>query len=688
MTRKTSHFPQAVLLTALMLISAIPARAETPDRLPLSFELNEGQASPQIKAIARGSGYGIMLTSDEMVLALTRGVKSDGDVLRLRLIGGSRTPAISGIDRLPGTVSYYVGNDSTKWRSGIATYAKVKYASVYRGIDLIYYGNQRQLEYDFVVAPGANPSAIQLSVAGAKKMRIQDNGDLFMETSHGIVVQPKPVLYQVIDGQRQTVEGGFALAGSNRMSFNIGSYDRDHELIIDPSIGFYTYFGDTGTDQIKSIAVTSPSGFTFYGGLTTSLTLPNAGNTYGGGGADGFISAIGPNAASVLLTLFLGGTGTDAVNGLALASGLAPAFLAVTGLTNSTDFPLQNAAQPTLGGSFDSFVTKFNISIVGGVPSAIMGFSTYAGGTNIDQGNGIAVSNLATGSAIFVTGSTLSTDFPVANAYQGTKGGGYDAFISKYTSIGTVSYSTYLGWGASEQGMGIAVYNQSTPVVEALPVVAATMGLPTGRSLALAVSLNGTGSALRYARAFGGLTATTVANAVAVDSTGGAYIAGGTNDPAFPVLNAVQATYGGNHDAIVVALDPSGNPVFSSYYGGLGYDRAFGITVDTFTGGDNDIIIGGLTTGSFPATAVQTTYGGGSADGFVVLLNGPGPLYTLGYATYLGGTGVDVVYSVCVGSAHSARVAGITNSPGLATAGVAGPNLAGGYDGFIARIAP
>ena len=178
-------------------------------------------------------------------------------------------------------------------------------------------------------------------------------------------------------------------------------------------------------------------------------------------------------------------------------------------------------------------------------------------------------------------------------------------FSTKYNSNGTVAFSTFIGWAASEQGTGVGIYNQATPA-EAIPVISATMVLPGGKSLALAVSLTADGAALRYAKAFGAASSTTVANGVAVDTSGSAYIGGGTDDPAFPMVNAVQGTYGGNSDAFVVKLDQAGTNVFSSYYGGTGYDRAFGIAVDTFTGGNNNIVFGGLTTGAFPATAVQT----------------------------------------------------------------------------------
>ena len=307
--------------------SKAPSGASSTVGLPLAFELNEGQAQPGIRALVRGRGYGVLVTEQSFVLSLTPGAKEPDDVLQFTTVGSNPAASVSGLDPLPGTVSYYVGNDPGKWRSGIRTYARIKVDSAYPGIDLIYYGNQRELEYDFVVAPGADPSAIRFEISGAEDVGLESNGDLAIATKHGTVVHRTPVVYQDIDGTRHAVDGRFVLGAGNQVSFAVGEYDRQRELVIDPSITFRSYFGGTGADQIKSIAVTSPSGLTFFGGLTTSPTLPAAANTFGGGDADGFISAMNTNGTSVLLTLFLGGVGTDTLTSLALDPARCPRFL-------------------------------------------------------------------------------------------------------------------------------------------------------------------------------------------------------------------------------------------------------------------------------------------------------------------------------------------------------------------------
>jgi hypothetical protein len=591
---------------------------------------------------------------------------------------------------LPGTVNYFTGSDRAKWRTGIPTYGKVKYENVYAGVDLMYYGNQGTLEYDFVVAPGADPDSIRLGISGARKLRIDSEGNLVMDTRNGSVLHHRPVIYQDIDGKRQQIAGKFVLRSRNEVAFAVDNYDRNHTLVIDPSLGFYTYFGGTGADQAKAIAVTSPSGITFVAGFTTSTSLPGlSGAPYGGGATDGFITAYGPNAASVLMTIFLGGSGTDVINGLAIDPTLiTPTFLVVGGITNSPNFPLSaTPAQGTPGGSFDGFVTKFNIALAGGVPSVTLAFSTYLGGGNVDLVNGVAVSGTAAGSTIFATGATLSVNFPVQNAQQPVKGGGYDVVLTKYDSSGAVVYSTFFGAAANEMGTGVAVRTQTSPAPAALPYVTGTTQYPGGQR-SIVLSYSDAGSALTYVKVLGGAAAVTGATGIAVDNSSNAYITGTTNDPAFSLTAPVQLGFGGAEDAFVVKLDPAGNTVFSTYFGGAGIDRAYAIAVNTFTA-TNNIFITGMTTGGFPATAIDTTFGGGGADAFVVgLLGGglPATPYSLGYATYLGGTGAEIGYAIAVGSAGHARVAGITNSPGLATAGVAQTTIAGGFDAFVAML--
>ena len=271
-----------------------PARATVPanyGRLPLSFEANQGQANSQVRFLARGQGYSLFLTDSAAVLTLTkRGVpdtkprqispfgKSTAtepvktDVVRMELAGASRNLQITGGERLPGTANYFIGNDPAKWHSGVPTYAKVKYAGVYPGVDLVYYGNQRQLEYDFVVAPGAEPSGMRLHFTGQERLEISADGSLTVSARNGEVAFHKPAAYQMKNGQRTAVEGRFALLAPDAVGFALGDYDRSRELIIDPTLEYSTYLGGGGNDRANAIAVDSGgnayvTGYNFFGEL-------------------------------------------------------------------------------------------------------------------------------------------------------------------------------------------------------------------------------------------------------------------------------------------------------------------------------------------------------------------------------------------------------------------------------------
>ena len=492
--------------------------------------------SPASKRSRRGKGYGLLVTEQSFVLALTPGAKEPEDVLRFTTVGSNPAASVIGLDPLPGTVSYYVGNDRGKWRSGIRTYARIKVDSVYPGIDLIYYGNQQQLEYDFVVAPGADPSAIHFEISGANDVGLEPTGDLALVTKHGTVVHRKPVIYQDIDGTRHAVEGRFVLGARSEVSFAVDDYDRRHPLVIDPSIGMLSYFGGTGADQIKSIAVTSPSGLTFFGGLTTSPTLTGAANTFGGGDTDGFISVMNSNGTSVVLTLFLGGVGTETVTGLALDPASVPGFLMVTGATNSDNFPTLNAAQPTPGGGVDAFVTRFNISIAEDADGDNGLFDLSGRVEYRPREWGCGVNRCHRFCHVRHRFDALH-EFPDGERQQPTHGGAFDAFLTKFNTNGTVAFSTFLGGAASEQATGVAVRTREP---SARPFVTGTAGLSADHSLAFVFALNASCSAGRYTKFFGAQTATTTSNGIAVDNSGNAYITGETNDAALPVVEAVQ----------------------------------------------------------------------------------------------------------------------------------------------------
>ncbi len=319
---------------------------------PLSFEANRGQTDAQVHYLARGRGYNLFLTAREAVLAGRAGTA------RLRLLGSNPQPAVSGLEELPGKSNYFIGRDPARWRTDIPTYARVEYRGVYPGIDLAYYGNERQLEFDWVVAPGADPALIRFTVEGAGQPRLEAGGDLA-----GRLRVRKPVAYQTINGRRQEVEARFLLQ-SEFCNLQLGSYDRSLPLVIDPQVLYFTFLGGSSDDQARALAVDS-AGNTYVAGLTFSTNFPTSTGAFqntGGFGNDVFVTKLNAAGSAVLYSTYLRGSGQDQANGIAVDSA-GNAF--VCGQTNSGDFPFTplTAYQPAFQGGFsmgDAFVTKLN----------------------------------------------------------------------------------------------------------------------------------------------------------------------------------------------------------------------------------------------------------------------------------------------------------------------------------------
>lgn len=693
---------------------------------PMIFEMNEGQSDPPVKALARGSRYGLFLTSDESVFVLSPGAKDEA-VVRVRTMAANPAPQVTGLERLDSTSNYYIGNDQSKWRKSVANYARVKYSSIYPGIDLIYYGNQRQLEYDYVVAPGGDPNSIHLAVEGASKLRIDRHGDLVLETQHGAIYQHKPVMYQQIDGARREVAGSFLLQG-NRVSFKLGDYDRTKDLVIDPSLIFLTYLGGSGTDEGKALAITTASGVTLVAGSTSSASFPIVNvagvtsNSYTSE-TDGFLAVLNPAGTKLFNSTYVGGAGgVNVINGIAIDNFEVPAMLYVAGYTTSRNFDVVNAAQPKYAGATDAWVAQIllTLNVINFVPpeytlTTSIGFATYLGGTGNDEITGVAIDQNT--KDVFVTGHTTSINFPVtAGALQSKNAGGEDAFVARYASgtgaqaAGTLEFSTYLGGKGTDYASGIAVYTDTTTGVLTAYVSGTTTSTTLGAALAgsaepsgasaaasrgFLVAVSSNGATTQFTDFIGSSTRTTRANAVTTDANGAIYVTGNTNDSTLPVVNPVQEHYAaGGNDAFVGAYNSSGTATFLSYWGGSGYDVANGIAVFLTANSDNttsiDLFIAGYTTGkTFPLlNAVQPTYGGGATDGFVAMFSSShGSAFTEGYSTFLGGPGTDLIYGLAVGTSGNARVTGLTNSTnGIATPGAFQTTNGGGYDAFLGEI--
>src|SRR5438046_915685 len=571
---KSACVPSRQILTLLTLVAgfALPSAAAAEARvsqsygkLPLDFEANQGQTHQDVRSLARGAGYSLYLTAGEAVLVLTkpnpdakrdlrstperRGTQPRGTpvVVRMSLVGAAPKPPVSGLDELPGKANYLIGKDPAKWRTNVPTYAKVHYRAVYPGIDLVYYGNQRQLEYDFVVAPGADPNRIVLGFQGAERLEINAEGELVLHAAGEVIRQRVPVIYQEINGVRTKIEGRYVLKDAHRVGFQVAAYDQNRPLVIDPTLVYATYLGSSGWDYGSGIAVDA-AGSAYVTGSTSSADFPtaNALQAAKAGFQNAFVTKLNPTGSALVYSTYLGGSGGDGGTGIAVDTA-GNAY--VTGSTRSIDFPTVNPLQAAYGGDGDAFVSKLDAA-----GSALL-YSTYLGGSGSDAGCGIAVDTC--GNA-YVTGETRSTDLPTTpGAIQTTYGGSCmtcvgDAFVTKLDATGSaLVYSTYLGGSSGDEGLGIAVDAAGSAYVTGgtgsadFPTTAGAFQTTYGGGDAFVTKLNATGTALVYSTYLGGSRGDG-GFGIAVDAAGSAYVTGSTNSTDFPTTpGAIQTTYSG-----------------------------------------------------------------------------------------------------------------------------------------------
>lgn len=668
-------------------------------RLPLHFEPNQGQTDPAVKFLSRGSGYSLFLSATSMTLALPAAAPSDSGgrrnpshapaaaprdpspatLLRMQLVNANASPQVQGLEKLPGTSNYFLGSDPAAWRTDVAHFSRVLYQDVYPGIALAYYGDHRQLEYDFVVAPGAAPGAIQLEIQGAEKLELNAEGDLLLAAPAGELRMHRPVVYQEAGGTRREIPAAYVLRDGNRIGFEIASYDRAQPLIIDPVLVYSTFLGGAGGDGGFSVAVDA-SGNAFVAGTTGSNAFPvsNPLQPARAGNLDIFVTKMNAAGNALVYSTYLGGAGSDVAFGIALdASGNAY----ITGRTSSTNFPVLNPFQSAFGGgNQDAFVAKLNAS------GNALAYSTYLGGSGSETGSGIVVD--PSGSA-YVVGDTDSSNFPTANALQAARRGIGDAFVTKLSAAGSaLVYSTYLGGSDDEFGFGITrdsslnVYltglTTSPDFPTATPFQSSFAG---GLRDAFVSKLNASGSALVYSTYVGG-NAAELGASIAVDAAGNAYVAGSTSSTNFPTANPFQAALRGPEDAFAAKLNASGNAlVYSTYLGGASFEEALFVAVDS---GGNAYLTGGTASADFPtASPLQPLLG--LSDAFLTKLAPAGN--TLVYSTFLGGTGDDAGWSVTLDSSESLYLAGQTDSSDFPTAGPFQAAFGGGSaDAFLAKV--
>ncbi len=682
----------------------------------LAFEPNVGQTDSQVQYVAHGHGYTVFLTGSDMVLALQKPhlplplhtlveqidagtvalTPTEQTVVRLHFVGANAVAAPRAQDPLTSTASYFIGATPQSWHTGVARYGRIVYHNLYPGIDLAYHG-AHDLEYDWLLAPGADPSLIQFTIQGPQGLALDAQGNLLVQTAVGVMRQTVPTAYQDVNGQRHSVSVRYTLDGAGQVGVALGAYDASKPLVIDPTLSYSTYLGGSGTDVGTGIT-TDSAGDAYVVGWTGSTNFPVTGGVYGtilNGPTDVFIAKFNPTG-SLMWSTYLGGSGDD-VQYDAQIAGIAvdgSGNVYVSGSTVSTNFPTtSNAVQTVFGGGNDAFVSE--ISATG---QALL-YSTYLGGSCNEYAPALAVDSSG---KIYVTGGTCSGDFPTLHSLQAFDGGS-DAFVVKIdpTASSSLIYSTFLGGYGQDGAYGIAVDTAGDAYVtgdtnapdfpttpNAFQRTRASYCADGTCHDAFFSEINAAGTSLLYSTYFGG-THDERAMRLALDASNNVYITGWTSSTtAFTTtVGAYQTGPQGGVDAFVVKFNPAASGLASLVYGarlgGSGDDYGYGIAVDS-TG---DVLVTGSTASpNFPTTndALQGGYGG-SVDAYIVRLNpaGSAPLYS----TYLGGSGDDEGDGIATDASGNAYVTGRTASTTFATKGAVQGANGGGTDAFVTKMA-
>ncbi len=643
--------------------------------LPVLYIPNHGQADPEVLYTVRAPEITGHFTAKETLLAWR------GELVRIRYIGARGSVRVEPTGRLPGEVNFLLGDSPQRWRRNIPVYSGIRYHELYPGVDMIFASSGRRLKSEFVVAPGVDASTIRLAYSGVTRVRLDTQGALVLETASGDLREAPPLIYQVENGARRTVRGSYRLHTDGTVGFDVGFYNPDETLYIDPPISYSTYLGGTRIDMATSIAVDG-SGNTYVAGWTDSSNFPTASPKQGyAGSVDAFVAKINSTGSALVYATYLGGTGDDRAFGIAVDAG-GSALL--TGWTGSTDFPIASAVQTTNAGSRDAFVLKLTAA------GSAFSYSTYFGGGAIDSGNAIAVD---TSGNAYITGDTWSTNFPLVSPYQSSNRGAQEAFVAKYSPTGGRLYSTYLGGNGEDRGLGIAVsaageaYVTGATMSTDFPTASAVQISTGGGQDAFVTRLSAGGTSLVYSTYLGGSGGTIgsaeCGNAIAVDGSGNAYIAGVTSSTNFPLAGALQSAIGGgNTDAFVVKLNSAGTArIYSTYLGGASTDFGTAIRVDS---SGSAYVVGYTASPNFPLAAATQASHAGVYDAFLSQLNSAGN--ALSFGTYLGGSGSDGGNGVALDASGNIYVAGVTGSYNFPTLSPIQASLGGGNDVFVTRF--
>ncbi len=682
--------------------------------LPLGFTPNLGQFEPQVRYLARGNGYTLFLTDNEAVMSFrdignkSRSRHADigwqstapSTILRFQTLAANPHPQLIVSNPIPGKSNYFLGDNPVQWRTNVPSYGKVTYHELYPGIDLAYYGNAGNLEYDYIVGPGAEPSRIRLAVAGATQLDIQA-GALIIHTAHGDVHQPAPHIYQDGPSGRQPVVGGYILTANGEVGFGIAAYDPSRAIIIDPQLIYASYLGGSDYDNAQGIAVDG-KGNVYITGDTESLNFPTTtplqphiGGVVQAGG-DAFVSKVSTDGKSLLYSTYLGGKSYDKVKAIAVDSN---GNIYLAGITGSADFPIKNALQSKRGdvdSGGDAFISKLSAD------GANIVYSTFLGGSGGDEADSLA---LDSNNNVYITGQTTSPNFPIVKALQVKFGGGVtDAFVAKLNADGkSLAYATYLGGSDRDFGYGIAVDSKGNAYVigETNSTNFAThnayQATADSTDNVFVSSISSDGQTLIYSTYLSGSDADDP-GAIAVDNTGEAIVTGTTSSTDFPTLNAIQPNYNqtsgvNSGDAFITKFSSDGKTLlYSTYLSSTdpkseGGSSGQGIAVDS---DGNVVVVGSTNSKTFPLkNPIQSTFKGGgefaNSDAFIAGLSADGK--SLIYSTYFGGSGDDVAIAVALDHDGSTYVIGNSTSTDLPVTNPLQQHTGGGNDIFVLKVA-
>lgn len=688
----------------------------------MTFEVNRGQMEPRVQFLARGKGYTAFLTSGGIVLSLRPSVAVNTSnpaspqtanrpadrTLQFTLVGGAKNPAVVGEQQQPGRINYFLGNDRSKWLTNVPTYARVRYKNVYPGIDLIYYGNQRQLEYDFAVQPGSDPRQIQFEIKGANGIAIDPHGDLAMTIGADEIHFQAPIVYQESNGQRIPVSGGYVVKDATHIAFDVANYDSAKALVIDPVLVYSTYLGGSGVEQTAGIAVDG-SGNIYVAGYTSSIDFPLA--TLGSLPQNTnhiFVTKLNAAGTQLIYSDYIGGNSQDYAVALAV-DGQNQVY--VTGSTASSNFPAVSALQAQQPGPYAGFLTK--VSADG---SSLL-FSTYLGGNTFDEPTAIAVDGQG---HAHIAGLTMSSNFPVANAFQSTvsanQGGmfGTYGFLTKFTADGSsLMYSTYLAGSSNVvQDCGSPCWPNPSSAISALAVDADgsayvagttnTYDFPTSETAYLTANNAPLDATVGFVTKFSGAGALSYStyfypssgipigiSGIAVDGSASAYITGtAESEGTFPVSsgsicdpieNGLSCGY-----AFVTKFNVSGSTLlYSTFLGVNNFASPQAITVDA--SGDAYVLAATLSSAFQTSNAIESF----SNQSDLLLVEVDPSASTQLFSTYLGGSGSDQPNGLTVDGAGNIYVAGTTNSTDLPLLSASyQAQLGGNSDAFVMKISP